>query len=175
MAKMTNRFWYAGAIAFATLTLAGCGNHWPMEFRTPPAIQHQRDLEPATEWDRTLILTVRDVHFDSRASSVRWEDRAAIEQAGLVFNRMLEEEPDLVIVIEGHSDDAGSRQFNHLLGKRRAEAVREVLVGAGVPVAHLRTASLGNRDLLCRTTEDACREKNRRVHFRSARFIGDRR
>ncbi len=64
MGTIKNRFRHASAVAFAfaTLTLAGCGNHWPMEFRTPPAIHQQKNLEPASEWDRTLDLTVKDVH-----------------------------------------------------------------------------------------------------------------
>ena len=146
-----------------------------MELRTPSAIHHQKDLEPATEWDRTLALTVRDVRFDAGASSVRWEEREAVEGAALVFNRMLNEDPDLVFVIEGHSDDVGSSELNQKLGKRRAEAVKQVLVGGAVPVAHLRTASVGSRDPVCSMREEACREKNRRVHFRVARFAGDRR
>ncbi len=113
--------------------------------------------------------------FDAGASLIRWEERTGIEGAALIFNRMLHEEPDVVIVIEGHADDPGSTQFNQELGKQRAQAVREVLVGAGVPLAHLRTVSMGTRYPLCRTAEDPCREKNRRVHYRAARLSAERR
>jgi len=80
----------------------------------------------------------------------------------------------LIFVIEGHADDSGSTKANLELGRPRAEAVREILVGAGMPAARLRTASVGTREALDLGRDEASREKNRRVHPRATRLVGDR-
>lgn len=54
------------------------------------------------------------------------------------------------IVVEGHCDDRGSREYNLALGERRAEAVKQYLVRQGVPADRITTMSYGKerpRDL----------------------------
>lgn len=45
--------------------------------------------------------------------------------------------------VEGHSDERGTREYNLALGARRAEAVKNYLVGAGVPAGRIETISYG--------------------------------
>jgi hypothetical protein len=51
--------------------------------------------------------------------------------------------PDLVAVLSGHSTGTGSQRFFWLMGDRRAHAVRQALVRAGVPAHQLRVQSAG--------------------------------
>lgn len=55
----------------------------------------------------------------------------------------LREHPGVNIVIEGHCDERGTREYNLALGDRRANAVKRILVGRGVTAARIETISYG--------------------------------
>lgn len=50
------------------------------------------------------------------------------------------------VVVEGHADERGTREYNLALGDRRAVAVKKFLVGAGVPANLLSTVSYGKEN-----------------------------
>ncbi|WPL10953.1 MULTISPECIES: peptidoglycan-associated lipoprotein Pal [Thiorhodovibrio] len=50
---------------------------------------------------------------------------------------------DASVVLEGHTDERGTREYNLALGERRAEAVRSFLMAEGVPAQKIRTLSYG--------------------------------
>lgn len=51
--------------------------------------------------------------------------------------------PGVSVVLEGHTDERGTREYNLALGERRAEAVRSFLLAEGVPAQKMRTLSYG--------------------------------
>ena len=51
--------------------------------------------------------------------------------------------PEIALVLEGHADERGTREYNLALGERRANAVREYLITQGVGPSRLRTISYG--------------------------------
>ena len=64
--------------------------------------------------------------------------------------------PNVSVTIEGHCDERGTREYNLALGERRANAVKNVLVAAGIPAARLATISYGKeRPIVPGSTEDA--------------------
>ena len=70
---------------------------------------------------------------------------------------------DFTVVIEGHADEQGTRQYNLALGARRANAAREYLVSKGVPANRLRVVSYGKERPIEICSEEACYAKNRRA------------
>ena len=52
--------------------------------------------------------------------------------------------PDLVMVVSGHADNRGNKQYNQYLSERRAQNIADVLSGAGVPDTQLRVAGVGD-------------------------------
>jgi peptidoglycan-associated lipoprotein len=66
-------------------------------------------------------------------------------------------------VIEGHADEQGTREYNLALGARRATAVRDHLVNAGVASGRVQTVTFGKERPLEICSEEACYEKNRRA------------
>ena len=73
--------------------------------------------------------------------------------------------PDMKVVIEGHTDERGSKEYNFALGDLRAGAVKSFLIRQGIESPRLIAVSYGNeRPIDMGKTEDA-KEKNRRVHF----------
>ena len=70
-----------------------------------------------------------------------------------------------LLLLEGHADERGSVEYNLALGGRRAESVREFLIGLGISGDRLTTTSFGEeRPLLNRSDAEAWAQ-NRRVEF----------
>jgi len=71
--------------------------------------------------------------------------------------------PSLVVIVEGHADERGTREYNLALGDRRATAVRDYLLAKGLNSARIRTVSYGKeRPAVSGSNEDSW-EKNRRA------------
>jgi len=70
---------------------------------------------------------------------------------------------DYSVVIEGHADEQGTREYNLALGARRANAVREFLLGKGVAGSRLRVVSYGKERPIEICSEESCYAKNRRA------------
>jgi peptidoglycan-associated lipoprotein len=77
----------------------------------------------------------------------------------------LEENPNTVVVIEGHSDKSGDETANLIVGERRAESVRNFLVKMGVDGKRLITVSYGEEHLADPGNTKEGQAKNRRVTF----------
>ncbi len=75
----------------------------------------------------------------------------------------LQNNPSALIVIEGHCDERGTREYNLALGEKRARAVQDYLMANGIDSARIRTISYGKeRPDVFGSTEDAW-SKNRRA------------
>ena len=92
-------------------------------------------------------------------------DKAAL--AGLVFVAdSLKSEKNSTILVEGHCDERGTRDYNIALGEKRAAAVREALVRLGVAKDRIRIISYGKERPADRGTTEAAWAKNRRTVIR---------
>ncbi len=77
----------------------------------------------------------------------------------------LEKNADYHVVLRGHTDDQGTDEYNIALGSRRAQNVRDYLIGKGIIADRLHTMSFGeNMPKVIDGGEDA-RAQNRRVEF----------
>jgi esterase/lipase superfamily enzyme len=114
---------------------------------------------------------IREVLFDRGRADIRPDQRAVIEQNAEILKSTTEP-----FSIEGHADGSGSSAYNLALGERRANAVRDALVGLGVPPNRLRTVSYGEERPACTESEESCLQRNRSVILRSlaTAAIGDR-
>ena len=95
--------------------------------------------------------------FDSAELTVSARSTLNRQAAFLSLN------PDLMIVIEGHADERGTREYNLALGDRRATAVRDYLVAKGINSARVRTVSYGKERPAVAGSDDASWAKNRRA------------
>ena len=88
------------------------------------------------------------------------------ENAQTTLNRQaafLNVNPTLVIVVEGHADERGTREYNLALGDRRATAVRDYLLAKGLNSARVRTVSYGKERPAVEGSTEAAWDKNRRA------------
>lgn len=80
--------------------------------------------------------------------------------------RVLKQYPETTIRIAGHTDDTGSEDYNQKLSERRAEAVKNALVGMGVNPSRLTIIGYGKGKPIASNNTEAGRQQNRRVEIR---------
>jgi len=81
--------------------------------------------------------------------------------------------PDLIVEIEGHTDSEGTPERNQRLSNRRADAVKDYLVKAGVSVSRLIAIGYGQSRNIATNDTAAGRAQNRRIEF-VVKMRGDR-
>lgn len=71
--------------------------------------------------------------------------------------------PSYAVIIEGHADEQGTREYNLSLGARRAASVQNYLISQGVSANRMRTISYGKEKPIEVCSTEACYSKNRRA------------
>ncbi len=66
------------------------------------------------------------------------------------------------VIIEGHADERGTRDYNLALGARRATSARNFLLSQGVPAERIRVVSYGKERPVALCSDDSCWSQNRR-------------
>jgi len=79
--------------------------------------------------------------------------------------RVMSEAPELKVKITGHTDNIGAESFNMQLSIRRAESVKNYLVGRGVDPGRLLTEGRGETQPIDTNDTDIGRARNRRIEF----------
>lgn len=102
--------------------------------------------------------------FDFDKYVVKPQFMPYIVSAAAVLNNY----PDLIVEIQGHTDHIGTEEYNLQLGQRRADAVKQVLVRNGVRSDRLRTVSFGKSQPIASNSTATGRAKNRRVELHVA-------
>ena len=85
-----------------------------------------------------------------------------------IVDRMFAEiakRPAAEVVVIGHTDTIGAYDYNDKLSLERAEKMREMLIGFGVPAQNISAAGRGKRELLVPTADNVTEPRNRRVEI----------
>ncbi|MEM7003840.1 MAG: peptidoglycan-associated lipoprotein Pal [Pseudomonadota bacterium] len=101
----------------------------------------------------------RTFYFDYDRAVLRPADLAALELHAQILRR----NTDRSVVIEGHCDERGTREYNLALGERRADAVRSFLLSAGVGSRQIETVSYGEERPEDPGHDDSAWARNRRA------------
>lgn len=104
---------------------------------------------------------LKDVFFDYDQSDIKGEFRDGLEQNAQFLSR----NPSVRIIVEGHCDERGTREYNIALGTRRAEAVKSYLGALGIEAGRLQTISYGREKPFADCHDESCWSQNRRAHF----------
>jgi peptidoglycan-associated lipoprotein len=102
------------------------------------------------------------VYFEFDRSVVRSGEAAKVDTVASEF-KACNKESDLLI--EGHCDERGTPEYNRALGERRAQALREYLIRAGVDANRVHTLSFGKDKPALLGHDEAAWSKNRRGEF----------
>jgi peptidoglycan-associated lipoprotein len=111
----------------------------------------------------TLSSLFRSVHFETDEHVLRDKKEVAnlIQLAGY-----LKKNPNVYVVIEGHTDERASASYNQALGMRRANFVRSFLVKNGADLNRIYTVSRGKEQPLAQGHDPETWKANRRSEFR---------
>jgi peptidoglycan-associated lipoprotein len=84
-------------------------------------------------------------YFDFDSNVVRDQDKPAI----IAHAQKLASQPHAKVMLEGHTDPRGSREYNIGLGERRAKSVAQIMTAKGASKHQIRIVSYGARLLIC--------------------------
>lgn len=111
--------------------------------------------------DPASILAKRVVYFDFDRSEIKDEFRNIIR----AHATYLANHPSASVVLEGHADERGSREYNIGLGERRANAVRRFLSLQGASSSQLEAVSYGEERPVAFGHDESSWKLNRRVEI----------
>jgi len=130
------------------------------------AIRRARFAESTPDFSQTILssgkFVTHGILFDTDSDSVKPESAAVIQQIA----KGLQQNTDLKVEIDGHTDSTGAAAHNMDLSKRRAEAVKNILVSQfSIEAGRLTTAGFGSSKPLDSNNTAAGKAQNRRVEF----------
>jgi peptidoglycan-associated lipoprotein len=105
-------------------------------------------------------MPLGDVFFDYDRSAIREDQRAMLQKNADWLRRWTSTR----VTVEGHADSRGTNEYNLALGERRAQAVKDYLVGLGIAADRLAVVSKGEETPVCREENEGCWSRNRRGH-----------
>jgi len=109
--------------------------------------------------DPASPMSKRSIFFDYDSFVVKDEYRPALEaHAGYLLSKR-----DARVILQGNTDERGSREYNLALGQKRAEAVRKALAVLGVSDAQLEAVSFGEEKPRNEADTEEAFAENRRV------------
>ena len=108
--------------------------------------------------DPNNILSKRSVLFDFDSYVIKPEGRPLIE----AHARFLVQNPEMRMLVQGNTDERGSREYNLALGQKRADVVKQALMLLGAREAQIESVSLGEEKPRCDDRTETCYAENRR-------------
>jgi len=113
---------------------------------------------PAVLTDPKSILSKRSVYFDYDSYEVKAEYKDLVT----AHARFLTENRQYKMLIQGNTDERGSREYNLALGQKRADAIRKMLSLLGVREDQIESVSLGEEKPKNEGHNDSAWAENRR-------------
>lgn len=127
--------------------------------------QQQKELDKIAETKRTeqgLVTKLKsDILFDTGKADLKPAAKANIIELGNIMKKY----PENVLTVKGYTDSTGSDKVNRPLSEKRAAAVRDQLVGAGVPASTVSAMGMGAENPVDPGKSRVALAKNRRVEI----------
>jgi outer membrane protein OmpA-like peptidoglycan-associated protein len=114
---------------------------------------------PTRDTPRGLVAEIGGVLFATAKATLAGGARESLAR----LSGILSAYPALKLRVEGHTDDIGSEATNLKLSTERAIAVRDYLIGQGVPAASIEVEGLGPSNPVADNATAEGRARNRRV------------
>ncbi|MEM7250408.1 MAG: peptidoglycan-associated lipoprotein Pal [Pseudomonadota bacterium] len=171
----------AVAVALSSVLLVACGGVLP-EKDEPVASVEDRSATSSQSGNAGSTQALRDrgsafnghplddpngqlftkiVYFDFDSTEILASDRAVVE----AHAEYLAANPSAVVILEGHADERGTREYNIALGEGRSNSVRSLMSLLGASQNQLRTVSYGEERPQDLGHDEGAWSANRRVEF----------
>jgi peptidoglycan-associated lipoprotein len=136
------------------------------QYTTPADDQAEKftsgaSLEVSSLNDPNSPLSQRVLYFELDSSQIKDEDRDILA----VHAEFLAAHPAITIVLEGHADERGSREYNIALGEKRAKAVKQIMTLQGVTENQIQVISFGEERPVALGHDSSAWSLNRRVEI----------
>ena len=175
-------------ILFAFLVMAGCATTGDEDKKEGTAVEDRTAVEGGTSSstgyqegsgvegsalsdaerysmkapnDPSSPLSIRTIYFAFDSSELTSESNDVLVEHA----RFLSLNPSIQVVLEGHADERGTRDYNLALGERRAKGVHEFLTAQGVNMTQLEVVSFGEERPVAQEHDEAAWQLNRRVEI----------
>jgi len=108
--------------------------------------------------DPSNILSKRSIYYDFDKYDIKDDDKPIVD----AHAKYLREHPEAKVLIQGNTDERGSREYNIGLGQRRADGVKRLLILLGVKEEQIEAVSLGEEKPRATGSSEAAYAENRR-------------
>tara|TARA_Y100001949_G_scaffold175088_1_gene184078 strand:- start:729 stop:1214 length:486 start_codon:yes stop_codon:yes gene_type:complete len=112
-------------------------------------------------YDSKAMFANATVYFDFDKTNLTSKSLQTLKSVANALN----DNPDLDVVLAGHADERGTREYNLALGQRRAEAVSDYLVLNGIKKDRITVKSFGEERPISLGQDEESYSKNRRVEI----------
>ena len=116
----------------------------------------------AAEMDNETDRPFKDILFDYDKYTIRKEARPILDTAASALHENREQN----IIIEGHTDERGTNEYNLALGEKRAKATMQYLRSLGVSPKRMTIMTFGEEKPICASQNESCWQRNRRALIR---------
>lgn len=131
-----------------------------MEEQERIRLEEQRLAEQrAAEKERQARESLETVYFGFDQSALTEKARQKLSQNA----EILRQYPNWQVIVEGHTDERGTTEYNLALGERRADAVKQYYVSFGIAADRIRLISYGEERPAVQGTGEAVWKQNRRA------------
>ena len=168
--RKTPALLFVMAVGLVALFAAGCAKKAteapPTPPPAPPVVQPVTPSTPSTPETPVPVPSMTagdftDVFFELDSYTLRDDAKVALDRAA----KLLRDQADVNVTLEGHCDERGTVEYNQALGEKRANAARDYLVNAGVPAARIQSLSYGKERPFAEGHDESAWAQNRRAHF----------
>jgi len=152
VAKRESLFCYTGKVEL------------PVAQAEPQEPVAQKPVEPKKEEpakvEEPLMVRAR-MHFDFNKANIKKEYIPLLKEVA----KVLKENPNINLRIEGYTDDTGTKAYNQKLALKRAMAVKDFLVKEGIKPERIQVVGFGKEKYIAENTTPIGRLTNRRAEF----------
>ena len=136
------------------------GEDRPLVFETDEIDKERLDTSTADN-RASLNLDWAPIYFEFDKAILTEEAKSALRDYG----RILLDNPNVKVLLEGHCDIRGTEEYNLALGERRAQQVKRYMLELGVNSSQIRTISYGELRPVDPAENERAWAMNRRVSF----------
>lgn len=160
-------FGIVACVAIVTLASMGCSSTAPdagldtpptTDVETPPPPPPPTTVDPPPPPEEVVLATV---YFEFDRHKLDSDARGLLSANA----RVMKDNDDVMVLIEGHCDERGSEEYNLALGEKRANSVRDYLVDLGVSADRIQTLSYGEERPAMTGASESSWSLNRRAAF----------
>lgn len=134
--------------------LAACGQ----KYDTVDTEAEANKINSKQSVKEEIINVPYKVYFDLNSAVLKPSEKATLN----TVSDWLQSEAKIKIVVEGHCDERGTREYNLALGQKRADSVKKYLISKGIDKNRISTISYGKEQPEFLGSGEAIWAKNRR-------------